>query len=1216
MNKWKTIDALRMYTAVLALLVGVLPVAAQSSGGSIAGTVQDTQGAAIARAQISAINEQTGVKYGAVSSGAGDYRFPLLELGSYTVKIMAPGFEANVQKGVLVTLSNTIALSIKLTPGAVSETVTVDASAPSVQTESSDIGTTITEREVTELPLALNSGSLRSPQAFVFLAPGTAGPGTAGSTTGTYQSKISGGQQFGDEVLLDGMSFYRTNAGETLDSYAPSVEALSQFKELTSTLPAEYGRTTGGITIFTTKAGVNAFHGKAWEIAQNTDFNANNWFSNALLAQCAPGNAACVSANSRPKATQNDYGMTFSGPVYLPKIYNGRNKTFFFFAWEQLKKSNGGTVTSSVPIAAWRAGDFSGQLGAPLVSGSGTNQSTIINPCTGMPVLAGQIFDPTTTRVVNGVTCRSPFPGNKLTQISPVAANVLAFVPLPNSGTGLTQNYRNADNTPIKQTTMTMRFDFNYSQRSKFLFSYTSREDLLEGGGLRNLPEPVNSVAFNQFQPVHYFRGAWDFVITPAWFNHLFLGATRIQSVDHSYQGTLGTNWDQKLGIAGLSGNTGFPPFSIGEGLSQLGQSNFNGQVDSNGGGGDQLSFSKGRHSLLFGIEYINITGANNDIGHENGEFGFARAQTSAFNSSFAEANSGNSFASFLLGLPTSGDATIPALAPLFEAHYATLYAQDDIKASKSLVLNVGLRWDVDTPIYARKGRETNFSPTAVNTAAGNLPGALVFAGIGPGRNGNQSDTWADVEYKDFAPRIGFAYSPASLQGKAVFRGGYGIYYAPLQPSDFDNPLNAGFAATPNFTSPDGFSPAFNISQFPSFAAAPNLDPTQSNNQSIGYVAEGDGKPGLVQNWTFQLQREVAPDLIFTIGYVGQHSTRLNGDLRNPNNINPQYFSLGALLNQAITSPAAQAAGIKLPYPSFGTTLTVGRALKPFPQYVVIGGGTGFGGRYDPQGQSTFNSLQVTLNRQFRQGISLLSSYTWQKTLTDADSALPEFATGSGGVQNPYDLNGEKSISAQDVPHTFTIAYLVELPIGPGKRFLPKTPKPVGEVIGGWEVGGIQRYESGEPLSTPCGSAIPGWNNCVRYNLTGSPVLSSAAQNKSFNPLIAGRNNYLNSAAFVDANPLNASGGLLHGVYELGTSRRFLEGSRSPNYYDEGFSLIKHFPIYDRFNMELRGEAFNAFNRHIFNAPISTLPTNANFGIVSSTLNQPRILQVSARATF
>ena len=1198
--------------AIAVLLIITASGIAQSGGGAIEGTVADSNGAVVGNAPITAVNEQTGAQYTTKSTGSGDYRFPQLDLGTYMLTVVMDGFEKSVHKDVRVTISSTSALNITLAPGQTTQTVVVNSEGPALQTESSDIGTTITERQVTELPLALNSGSLRSPQAFVFLAPGTAGPGTAGSTTGTFQSKISGGQQFGDEVLLDGLSFYRTNAGETLDAYAPSVEALSEFKELTSTLPAEYGRTTGGITIFTTRNGTNQFHGKVWEIAQNTDFNANNWFSNAFLAQCAPGDAACRSTNSRPKANQNDYGVTLGGPVWIPHLYDGHNKLFFFFAWEQLKKSNGGSTTSSVPIPAWRTGDFSGQLGAPLIS----NGAKVINPCTGLPVLAGQIFDPSTTRTVNGVQCRDPFPGNRITAISPVAAKVVALIPQPNAGSGLTQNYRFLDNTPINQTTMTMRFDYNASDRSKFFFAYTSREDFIEGGGLRNLPEPVNSSAFSQLQPVHYFRGGWDYFITQNLLNHLNLGATRIQSVDHSYQGIAGTNWDQRLGISGLSGTTGFPPFSLGEGLTQVGQSNFNAQIDSNGGGEDQLSWTVGRHALTFGVEYTNITGANDDTGHEQGQFSFTRGQTSAFNSTFVNASSGNSFASFLLGLPNNGSATIPALLPLFQAHYAAVYAQDDFNLSKQLTVNIGIRWDVDTPIYARKGRESNFSLTTPNAAANGLPGALVFAGTGAGRNGNNNDTWANVYYKDFAPRVGFAYSPEILQGKSVFRGGYGIYYAPLQPADFDNPLNAGFASNPNFSSPDGFTPAFNINQFPSFVPAPNLSPTQSNFQGVGYIAKGDGKPGMVQNWSLQLQQELAPDLIFTLGYVGQHSTRLNAGLRNPNNISEKYFALGTLLNNPVGSPQAQGAGIGLPYPSYPKNQSVAQSLRPFPQIFNIGGGTGFGVRYDPQGQATFNSLQATLTRRFRDGLSLLVAYTWQKTLTDADSALPTFAAGSGAVQNPNNLKGEKSISAQNVPQTVVLSYLYELPVGKGKKIFSNTPRAVDELIGGWEIGGIQRYQSGEPLGAPCASGIPAWDNCIRYSLTGQAVLSGAAQSGSFNPLIGGRNNYLNKAAFIDPNPLNSSGALANGSYRFGNARRFLEGSSSPNYFDEAFSLLKHFQIRDTFNFELRGEAFNAFNRHVFNAPITTNPLDPNFGIVNSTLNQPRLLQVSGRFIF
>ena len=398
----------------MALMSAPAVLSAQATRGSIAGTVTDSSGAVISNATITAKGVENGVTQTAHSNGSGGFTLPQLSLGRYNVTAAAPGFETNTSNGVEVTISNVSALNVTLKAGATSENVTVNAEAPAVQTQSSDIGTTITDRVAETLPLALGSSEMRSPYSFIFTAPGTVGPGTAGqgnfgfNQAGAYQTKLTGGQNFGDEVLLDGISTYRQAAGETFDQVSPSVEALTQFRFEASTLAAEYGRTSGGLTAFNTKSGTNQFHGDVYEIFQNADLDANNWFNNSYLSTCAPGDAACRKNYQRPLNNENDYGVTLGGPVWIPRLVDLRNRVFFFYSWEQYRKGQGTDALSSVPIQSWRNGDFSDLLGAPVTDANG---NAIVNPCTGQQFITGQIFDPSTTHSVGGVLCRTPLCG-------------------------------------------------------------------------------------------------------------------------------------------------------------------------------------------------------------------------------------------------------------------------------------------------------------------------------------------------------------------------------------------------------------------------------------------------------------------------------------------------------------------------------------------------------------------------------------------------------------------------------------------------------------------------------------------------------------------------------------------------------------------------------------------------------------------------------------
>jgi hypothetical protein len=1194
---------------VLSLLFSVLTVSlalrGQTNEGILAGTVLDPSGAAIEGANVTAKNEATGLSLNTTSGPGGTFRFPSIPIGRYDVTVMHPGFSSLTQTGVNVQISTTTALTLTLSMGKAEQTVTVQADVTSIETESSDVGTVISSRQVVELPLALGGvGALRSPEAFVFLAPGTTGPGTGGSNNGIFISKINGGQNFGNEILLDGTSILRTENGSSFDEAAPSVEAISEFKVLTSTIPAIYGRTTGGIETFSTKSGTNQFHGTAYDLLQNEDFNANTWFNN--------GNGA-----PRPIDKKNDYGVNLGGPVWIPKIYNGRDKTFFFFNWEQFRQNIGGTNTSIVPTVAQRNGDFSANLNTGVILGQ--------NACTGSsPVYQGQIFDPTTTAIgANGLPCRMPFPGNKIpaSRISKVTQNILALYPLPNipaQSTGI--NYSLSSSSPLFNTTYTIRIDQSITNKSKIFGTYDTRDNVRYTSGTLYLPPPLDSNGWNQEFLTHYGRAGWDYIISPTLLNHLAVGYNRTNSLNYTtpaLQARAGNfSWTTKLGITGLDG-TQFPIVNVGEGTRALNRGNNDDELDNGERLNDTVTWMKGKHSLTFGFDFRNQLFGRYAFVNDAGTWNFSRAQTAA--NQVLTSTSGNSIASFLLGTLNSANAEIPAHAPRWTSQYYAGFIQDDWKTTAHLTLNLGLRYDVDVPRIESHNDTSNFSSTAPNPAANNIPGALVFANTCQGCN----PRWADTKYHDVGPRIGFAYNPNG--GRFVIRGGYGIIYSPLQYTDFGGNQVQGFSATPTFTSPDSFSPAFNWDNgFPPFTPAPITNPSVVNKGNPNYIQSRFGQPGIIQSWSFQVQGQVSKDMVATVGYVGQRSQNLRSAIMNWNNIAHQFLALGTVLNQPL---ATNTAGFQAPYANFfndwGTNVNIAQALRPFPQYGYL-----YMDVLQNIGQSTYQSLQATLERRFSGGLSLQASFTWAKDITDADSILPGINAGITQIQDPGNLRNEKALSSQDIPYTFTAAFLYELPFGRGKRFLSHGIG--GAILGGWQIGGVLRYQKGTPISFGCGQGIPGWDNCVRFNrVFGVSPFSPQVLNGTFDPFanryFAGVCSYAGQTgcAFADPNiqrvsqtsnvTLQQARG---GAYIFGDYPRTTGDARTPNYYNEDFSVIRNFRLIERASLQLKAEFLNAFNRHIFLVPNNPSPTSANFGVINNTIDAARIVQFTMRVNF
>lgn len=1185
---------------------------AQTNNGILAGTVYDPSGAAIEGAQVSAKAQATTFSLTTTTGPDGGFRFPSVPIGLYDVTVAHPGFSTQTQPGVNVQISTTTAVKITLSVGTAEQTITVEAESTRIETESSDVGTVISSTQVVELPLALGGvGAMRSPEAFVFLAPGTVGPGTANSNNGIFISKIGGGQSFGSDVLLDGTSILRSENGSSFDEAAPSVEAISEFKVITSSMPAIYGRTTGAVETFTTKSGTNQFHGTAYDILQNEDLNANSWFNNGFAAQCAPGDTACRDQYQRAPDKKNDYGVNLGGPVLIPKLYSGRNKSFFFFNWEQYNQHIGGTATSILPTTAERGGDFSGILNTGVVLGT--------NPCTGQPIYQGQIFDPNTTTIgPTGVPCRTPFPNNVIpgSRISRVTQNFLATLPATNAALPNGQNYVLNSTTTLNNTTYTIRVDHSISDKSKIFGMYDTRDNARFVGGNYNLPPPLASNGWEQNFVTHYGRAGWDYILSPTMLNHLSLGYNRTNSQNYSdgaLQGINGTNWNAQFGITGITG-TNFPIVNMGEGVPQLSASNNDNEVDNGERLNDSLSWMKGRHSITFGFDFRNQNfsrlGGNND----SGTYNFARAQTAADQA--LSGPSGNSIASFILGAIDNSNAFVPGHTPRWISQYYAGFVQDDWKATPHFTLNLGLRWSVDVPRRESYNDTSNFSPAVPNPAAGGILGGMVF-----GNTCHCNARWADTKYHDWAPRLGFAFNPNG--GRFVIRGGYGILYSPLQYTDFGGNQVQGYSGTPTFNSPNGLDPAFNWDNgFPPFAPPPFLDPSVVNKGNPNWIQPRFGQPGIIQSWSFQVQGQVSKDMVATVGWVGQRAQNLRSALMNWNNIPVGNLALGTTLNQPVT---ANTLGVGAPYPTFfndwGTGAPVWRALRPYPQYDFI-----YMDVLQNIGQSTYNSLQASLERRLSAGLSMQASFTWSKTLTDADSILPGINGGIEQVQNPANLQEEKALSSQDVPYMFTTAILYQLPFGRGKTMLNHGI--AGAILGNWEIGTVLRYQKGVPISFGCANGIPGWQNCIRFNRASAPPLAPDARSNSFNPFTQNFFNpvctYLGQpgCAFADPNTeLVAAGSNVTvqqgrgGPYSFGDYPRNNGDARSPNYYNEDFSVLRNFPIYERATIQLKAEFLNGFNRHIFSVPDAN-PYDSTFGQVNNTIDAQRIIQFTMRLNF
>jgi len=1250
----------RTWAVLLALLLGISGSAwAQLDAGTVSGTVLDPAGKVVVAASVSLVGQATGTTYATVSSTSGYYVFPSVRPGKYDLSVTATGFKVALSKGVTVAVGVTSATDVRLDLGSSTETISVVAGDQTLEGDSSSIDASIQPEQVDHLPLTV--AGWRSLETLVYLAPGVAGFGMAASAD---SMKINGGQENGTDFLIDGITTNRQQNGSgSFGILSPSVDAVNEFKVSISSLPVEEGRTTGGVANYNTKGGTNEFHGSAYEFLKNAVLDGNTWFNNGNIS--THGNTAAARATYKRSAdTKNDFGINLGGPIRIPHLYNGTNKTFFFFNWEQWRQTYGGPITSQLPTPAQLGSDgqfydFSSLLGGAL----GTS------PC-GETVYTGEIMDPQYD-YAGSVPCRyagfgqtvtgtsgnyavSGMPTNKIpiARASTIAKNLVNTYLMPLAQQEVTGSssynyvYRSVGN--IANTNYSLRLDHNIGQSHKIWAFWSSRENT-DSGGNSNMPAPIQTCCGTTDQLGKLFRAGWDWTISPTMVNTLTLGANRSNNINKSKASQMGTDWDKKFGIANGFSND-FPVFEFyGNTFGSMGEMEDSTDVDNVLAVNDVLHWQHGAHSFTFGgdaqyHQYSWVSHIGGTCSGNAGCFQYWANQTASDENYWGQ--DGNSFAAFMIGETGLASNLYAVHNPRWIMHGGSLFVGDTWKMRPNLSINLGLRWSYDTPRKEAGGNTANWDPTMVDAAtnAGVLPqarGALVFAGVGAGRNGNRNETWGSIWKKDFEPRVGFAWEPGILERKLVVRGSSGIYYGPLVYADYGQGMVQGFTNQGSLWTSDPLDGVPLDNGLQALSTSPNLNPNQLDGTTIGadYVSKANGRPGMTMNWALETQYQITPHLFATLGYMGMHATHLHAMLNFMNDVPDKYMALGDYLNWWAYYPgdpnASNHVGAPLqPYANFscasGCTWPISeptyQALRPFPQVTYINSDS----YLQNMGQSTYNALEARLERRFYNGLNITTSLTWSKTLTDADVIQPYWSTlqNGGAVQDPENLRAEKSVSSEDLPLNFVVSYIYELPIGRGKHFMGAASGWMNALVGGWSVSGIQHYQSGQPISIYGATGIPGKNSSVRFNrVAGQPVKNPNYKNplafNSTSNATACATGYFNCAAFYDPNLYqnrdpNGTGTTGQGnAWKFGSMPRNSADIRGPRYSTEDFGISKLIPITSRYKVDFRFEMFDAFNRHIFTRPVSYMnAASTSAGQIGGLQNGPRSMQVHLKINY
>ena len=1128
------------------LIIFSAMVWAQSFQGSLRGRVVDPRDSVVPVAKITLVDEATSVTRATVSNDQGEFSFPAVTPGTYTVQAEAPGFKQLAQRGVVVSTQTAINVDLKLEIGQVTETINVTEAAPLLEVADASTGQVLDRDKLEDLPnLGRNPFILsRLTQTVVWV--GNPKFDRMQDQSGSSQISIAGGPVGANNYTLDGISITDSTNRATI---IPAQEAVQEVKVQANTYDAEMGRTGGGVFNTTLRSGTNRLHGSAFGLIRETDWLANNFFANRA-------------GQAIPDQPFKNYGDSLGGPVWIPKVYDGRNKTFFFITTEGYRQFDAASSTMPVPTALERTGDFS--------------QSKAAAPATGLQT----IYDPMSTNLTTGA--RTAFAGNVIPQsrLSPIGLNIASYYPDPtavataysaNNFTSTVRAFNRADQGTFKVDHQL----FSFLKLSGSYLHYGSQEP-----GNRWFPNqaatPNQGVIYRKTDAT---QANATVTLSPTTILSVRFGYNRFPNFTPPVsKGFKLTTLGFPAAVDALTPSyPSFPSITMGD-LTSFGGGTTSQSVYYSSSFNASVTKFMGKHSLKAGIDWRAIhVDAITSQGPSS--FGFTGAFTSQ--TPLKSVNgTGSALATMLLGYPSSGSI---ALGTNFfnMVHYSAFFIEDDIRVTPKLTLNLGFRGEHETnPSDANNKFQIDADLTATNPLQASVPslvlkGTFRYAGVG----GNPDHAGNPYTMK-LGPRFGFAYS---LDSKTVIRGGFGIFWIPQSFSP-QNAAGYSFSTSMTTSTNSNYTPNLTLANpYPNGLTQPvgnSLGALTNVGSTLAAVDPGNRSPGYVEQMSLDGQRQVTKSTVVSGGYIGSHTLEQPFTLAL-NELNPANYALGtSALGKTVANPFF---GIAPNTTSLGSSSTISQStlLTPYPEYTSVS-------LSSPMGRSVYYAFYGKVNQRISNGLTLLATYTWSRNMTlTAPQTYYQSIVAQGWGR-----------ASTDRPNNFSMAITYNLPFGKGKKFLSSN-RFLDLVVGGWTMNTTSLISSGSPLSISQNNASTGCDGCSqRPNATGVDPATVGTVDQRID-------GWLNLAAFSQVS-----------AYNFGNVSSTLP-IYGPGMFNFDASMFKTFTIKEKFKAQFRAEALNATNTVLFASP-SNLNINAGstFATVTSQTNYPRLIQLGFRFTF
>ena len=1155
---------MRYLTAILAICC---VASGQEFRASIAGSVIDATGAPVPAARVTITSVERNTSDHAETSDAGRYLVQFLLPGQYTVSVEKQGFKRSVRQGIAVSSSDRLNVDVVLEVGGVTESVTVSAEAPLLQTESATRAALIETQYLNNMPTSgRNLYQLQYVQPGVLKNSNYWGDFELYATGNMNGVMINGGRAGQNETLVDGLPNTRADSGVTS---GVALNAVQEVAVVSNAYDAQYGRFGGGVTSITLRSGTNSLHGQLFEFLENEKLYATPWTSNAL-------------GTGKTPFKQNVFGFTFDGPVYVPKVVDGRNKLFFMISLEALRERNPGLQEATLPTAEQLQGDFSGLL---------DNQ--------GRPIV---IYDPATTRLgPNGAYVRDPFPGNRIpaNRINPIAARIASFYPQPNRpplGADGRSNYVRVTPASNSYDSWLGKMDWRVNDSNNISWRYgqlpwSNFAQVLWG---TNAAEPSGEAPSTRVSRT--WGADWTSTLTPSMVLNLRAGLAR-------YEGFSGNIYAEgfdprQLGFSDalVSQFTAlqFPRFNLGT-YAPLGATRVvNYETHDTYSVQPNLNWTRGRHVMKYGAEFRLYNQNRLQPGAASGTYNFDRKWTQA-DPLRADSLSGNEFASFLLGAPSGGfvDRTID---PAYQNKYYVFYVQDDWKVRPNLTLNFGLRWDYETPRTERYNRmvrgfdASQASPIASQVQGLGLRGGLEFAtaddrlAFRPDRNNLQ-------------PRIGIAWQPSRMW---VVRAGYGLTYlanaANGPDTGFSRPTDL-IATTDNVTPAVSLNDPFPRTLFPNGLLQP-IGSSQGLATNLGQNVSAqyrDLKTALSHQYSVGFQRELPWNMLLDLSYVGNITRNLPVSL--PLNAIPAdqldalpVDSRPAFFNAQVPNPMR---GLLPGSALNGATIPRSQTLVAFPQFnqVTL--------TNVPIGSQRYDSLQMKVQRRFSAGLAMQVAYTLSKTLEEASVLNAQDVMMNDVLSTPL----ERRLVEFDSPHSLAALVSYELPWGRGRRFGSSMNRVLDVFVGGWNLNVQHVVRSGSPVQFP--NAAPLEARTARFSHEQRDALAQKNGRAEFDPVF---DVFFDTALFPNRRPA---------AFTLQNFPTRFPDVRYKALNVGEVSVSKNFRITERVTFQLRADAQNAYNYPWFSRMQSVDVTNSRFGVLNpSPRTEAREIILAAKILF